>query len=212
MKFLIVGLIVLLLLGGGALWLFHEKGEAAAPTALAWKPQGKVAVIYCSQSKVGNTRTIAEWITSLVGGDLIEVSPVEAYPEPYGETLRKAQADMEHGVTPEITPIAHDLTEYTTVFVGSPVWYGTYAPVMKRFLSENSLAGKIVIPFATHGGGGASKMFADLKEQCRDATVLQGFSARGSNQVERRLGVGVKRTTNKDDVIQWLNQLATQTP
>ena len=39
------------------------------------------------------------------------------------------------------------------------------------------------------------------------AVVLEGFTARGSNQIERRLKVGVTAHHTEDDVVRWLNGL-----
>lgn len=177
--------------------------------ALLWKPQGKVAVVFFSQSKVGNTRQIAEWISEATGGDLVEIERADPYPEPYGETLKAAQSEISSCVLPPIKPLGANLDAYDVVFVGSPVWYGTYAAPVGSFLKAVDLSGKTVVPFCTHGGGGEGRTFADVSKAVPSAVaVLPGFVARGSNQIERRLGVGVKRTTCKADVVNWLNGLA----
>lgn len=207
MKTAVVAIVVLAAtLATGCMLLFREKKDDA-PVALAWKPRGKVAVVFFSQSEVGNTRIVAEWIAEATGGELAEVAPLSPYPEPYGETLRVANAERADGTAPAIKPIAAAIDDCDTVFIGSPVWYGTFAAPVSTFLSDHSLAGKTVIPFCTHGGGGAGRTFEDIKAACPDSIVLPGFSARGSNQIERRIGVGVKRTTSKNDVVAWLNKL-----
>ena len=48
---------------------------------------------------------------------------------------------------------------------------------------------------------------AKLKAACPEAKVLSGFTARGSNQIERRLRVGVTAHHTEDDVVRWLNGL-----
>lgn len=37
------------------------------------------------------------------------------------------------------------------------------------------------------------------------ATVKEGLTIRGSNQIERRLGTGVTVHHTEDDVVNWLN-------
>ena len=78
---------------------------------------------------------------------------------------------------------------------------------MATFLDAEKLAGKTVIPFCTHGGGGEGHYFVDLKKACPEAKFQQGLVIRGSNQVERRLGIGVSSHHTENDVITWLNSL-----
>ena len=180
--------------------------KSADPIPVTAKPKGKIAIVYYSQSKVRNTALVAKWIQQNVGGDLLELEMVEPYPEPYGETLKAASKDVSADRHPPLKGIP-DLSGYDIVFLGSPIWYGTYAPPVATFLDAAKLAGKTVIPFCTHGGGGEGRYFIDLKKACPEAKFQPGLVIRGSNQVERRLGVGVPSHHTENDVITWLNGL-----
>ena len=175
-----------------------------ATVALTAKLPGKIAVVYYSQSKVGNTATVAKWIAKHTGGELVPIETVEAYPDAYGETLKAAKKDMENGGTRAIKAVP-PLDGYDVVFIGSPIWYGTYAPPVAEFFKTHSFTGKTVVSFCTHGGGGAGRYFVDVRKACPAATVKEGLSIRGSNQVERRLGTGVTVHHTEDDVVNWLN-------
>ncbi len=175
-----------------------------ATVALTAKVLGKIAVVYYSQSKVGNTATVAKWIAKHTGGELVPLETVEAYPDAYGETLKAAKKDMENGGTRAIKAVP-PLDGYDVVFIGTPIWYGTYAPPVAEFFKTHSFAGKTVVPFCTHGGGGAGRYFVDVRKACPAATVKEGLTIRGSNQVERRLGTGVTVHHTEDDVVNWLN-------
>ena len=175
-----------------------------ATVGLTAKLPGKIAVVYYSQSKVGNTATVAKWIAKHTGGELVPIEAVEAYPDAYGETLKAAKKDMENGGTRAIKSVP-PLDGYDVVFIGSPIWYGTYAPPVAEFFKTHSFAGKTVVPFCTHGGGGAGRYFVDVRKACPAATVKEGLTIRGSNQVERRLGTGVTVHHTEDDVVNWLN-------
>ena len=182
----------------------NRSTEATVP--LTAKPQGKIAIVYYSQSQVQNTALVAKWIQKQVGGDLFPLEMVEPYPEPYGETLKLAGKHHKEGTRPPLKSIP-DLTGYDIVFFGSPIWYSTYAPPVATFLDANKLVGKTLAPFCTHGGGGAGKFFADVAKACPSAKVLDGLTIRGSNQVERRLGTGVTTHHTEDDVVAWLNRI-----
>ena len=177
-----------------------------ATVGLTAKLPGKIAVVYYSQSKVGNTAIVAKWIAKHTGGELVPIETAEAYPDAYGETLKAAKKDMENGGTRAIKAVP-PLDGYDVVFIGTPIWYGTYAPPVAEFFKTHSFAGKTVVPFCTHGGGGAGRYFVDVRKACPAATVKEGLAIRGSNQVERRLGTGVTVHHTEDDVINWLNAL-----
>ena len=187
--------------------LARQSTEATIP--LTAKISGKVAVVYYSQSKVCNTATVAQWIAKHTGGTLIELEMAEPYPEPYSETLKAVGKDVDTGTFPALKSMPN-LDGYDVVFLGSPIWYGTYALPVGTFLKSNPLSGKVVAPFCTHGGGGAGRFAADIRQVCPGAKVLNGLVIRGSNQIERRIGLGVCVRHTEDDVVAWLNRIFNQ--
>lgn len=183
-----------------------SKRETAATIPLTAKPQGKIAIVYYSQSKAQNTAIVATWIQKHTGGDLLPLEMAEPYPESYGAIIEAVRKDIEAGTHPALKAIP-DLAAYDIVFVGAPIWYGTYALPMATFLDTEKLAGKTVVPFCAHGGGGAGRAFDDIRKACPEAKVLEGLAFRGSNQIERRLGTGVTSHHTEDDVVEWLNRI-----
>ena len=73
-----------------------------------------------------------------------------------------------------------DIADYDIIFLGSPIWSGTIAPPVKAFLSGHDLSGKQVVPFVTHGGGGAGSSFTDMKKLAPRAGFSKGLSLYGS--------------------------------
>lgn len=134
----------------------------------------KVLVAYYSHS--GNTRTIAEKIKEITGGDLFEIKTSHEYPKNFTDIVNQAKKEKETGFMPELTENI-DISPYDTIFIGSPVWWYTFATPVRTFLSENDFSGKIIKPFCTHGGGGASMTFSDITKLCPDADVKEGFSS-----------------------------------
>ena len=207
-KMVAAGIVVIMAVAVAAAVLMRVKAARDTSPTVAYNGRlpGKVAIVYYSQSKVQNTALIARWIQKHVGGDLIPIETVEPYPEPYFRTLAAAEIERHSGKMRPIKPIP-PLATYDVVFLGSPIWYGTCSFPVRQFLAADNLAGKTVVPFSTHGGGGAPRYESDIKTACPAAKVLSGFTARGSNQIERRLRVGVTAHHTEDDVIRWLNRL-----
>lgn len=205
MKIALVLLAVAAVCAAGGYRLLSNR-PSQATVALTAQLQDKVAIVYYSQSQVQNTATLARWIQKYTSGKLIPLEMVQPYPEPYSATLKAAEQDFKSGGTPKLKSIPA-LESYDVVFLGTPIWYGTYAPPVGTFLKANELSGKTIVPFSTHGGGGAGRFVADLRRACPRALILEDLSLRGSNQIERRLKRGISLRHTEDDVINWLNRI-----
>jgi len=172
------------------------------------KPEGKILVVYFSESPNQNTHTVAMWIHEAVGGDIQRIEMVEPYVGSYGEILKKSREEFKNNVRPAIKPFKKDITDYDIIFIGSPIWFSTYAPPFTTFLFGNDFKGKTIVPFCTHGGHGAGNFYDDIKKNTQGASrVLPGFTGVGSNQVERRIGRGTRHIMSKNDVVDWLNEV-----
>lgn len=143
----------------------------------------KILVAYYSHS--GNTKKVAELIHAQLDGDVFEIVPTKAYPNDYNSLVQVGKQEKEQNIYPEINENA-DLTAYDTIFVGTPVWWYTMAGPLKTFLKENDFAGKTIVPFCTHGGGGASNTYSDIKKLAPAADVLEGYTSYedSANEVE----------------------------
>ncbi len=142
------------------------------------KEAPKVLVLYYSQTS--NTKAVAEEIATRLGADMEEIVPVMPYDGGFQATIERCMQDREQGVLPEIQPIAADLAQYDIVFVGYPVWFGTYAPPIASLLDQVDLSGKKVVPFCTFGSGGLESSAKDLAEKLPNAEVLPGYGVRAA--------------------------------
>ncbi|EKN3347076.1 flavodoxin [Yersinia ruckeri] len=116
--------------------------------------QGKSRVLVAYFSRSGNTRVIAGVIHRSLNTDLFEIEPAAAYPEDYFQTLEQAKNERERGINPGLKNIVSDISRYETVYLGFPIWGTSVPPVVQTFLSSHNFAGKLLIPFMTHGGYG----------------------------------------------------------
>lgn len=112
----------------------------------------RILVAYFSRS--GNTRVIAGVIHRALNTSLFEIEPATPYPEDYFQTVEQAKNERERGVRPALKNSVTDISRYETVYLGFPVWGTSVPPVVQTFLSSHNLAGKLLIPFITHGGYG----------------------------------------------------------
>jgi flavodoxin len=152
-----------------------------------------VLIAYYSWS--GNTRKIAELIERETSGTLFEIEPVQPYTTNYRAAVAQAKKEIEAGFRPELKAVP-EITSYTVVFIGTPIWWHTMAPPVARFIERFDLNGKTVVPFHTHGGGGGGSFEEDLAKMCPNSTVIKGFGAynRGGNETRAQIGSWLSST------------------
>ena len=138
----------------------------------------KVLVLYYSQG--GMTRTVAEELSARLGADMEEIVAVNPYDGDFMATIERSGREREEGILPEIQPLTRDIKAYDVVFLGFPVWYGTYALPVATFLNSTDLSGKKVVPFCTFGSGGLDSSAKALKEAQPAAEVLPGYGVRAA--------------------------------
>ena len=126
----------------------------------------------------GNTEYIAEFVQELTGADMFKVEPAVPYAADYNICIEEAKKRV--GNAP-IKKKLNDISAYDTIYIMSPIYWGTYAPEMETALSGLDFTGKTVRVVSTHEGSGLGSMPADIKKMCKGATVdKKGLAIRGS--------------------------------
>ncbi len=129
--------------------------------------------------EVGNTKIVADYISEITGADQYEIVTHKYDGMAYMPLIELAKKEAADGELPPYEGAAPDLSRYDTVFIGGPVWWGTYPQVMFTLFKDIDLAGKTVIPFTTHEGSGLANCVSDVKKAFPKATVTKGFSIFG---------------------------------
>ena len=129
--------------------------------------------------EVGNTKIVADYISEITGADQYEIVTHKYDGMAYMPLIELAKKEAADGELPTYEGAAPDLSRYDTVFIGGPVWWGTYPQVMFTLFKDINLDGKTVIPFTTHEGSGLANCVSDVKKAFPKATVTKGFSIYG---------------------------------
>ena len=146
------------------------------------KMDTKCMVAYFSWS--GNTRFAAETIARKAGAPTFEIKAETPYNSDFGKCCDEAKPECYGKKLRPIKAIdGLDLTKYETVFVGSPNWWGTLAPPVRTWLTQNAAAlkGKTVCLFQTHGGGGMQGLGRDFAALLPESKVLPPKAFAGSS-------------------------------
>ena len=128
--------------------------------------------------EVGNTKTVADYISEITNADQFEIVAEKNYDMPYMDLIKVAQDEAKAGELPAYKGDV-DVAPYDIIFIGGPIWWGTYPQVMFTFFKDHDLSGKTVIPFTTHEGSGLASTVQDVKKAWPKATVKDGFAIYG---------------------------------
>lgn len=148
----------------------------------------------------GNTHIIADMIAEEVGADSFEIVRGTPYPKEYDACTDEAKAEQNADARPELTAEVDNFSDYDTVFLGYPNWWGDMPMPVYTFLESYDFSGKTVIPFCTHAGSGLSGTVNTLKNKLNGATVLDGFAIAGTTAQN-------DQDNAKTAVLEWLGKL-----
>jgi flavodoxin len=160
-------------------------------------------IAYFSHS--GNTREMAKLIQKQVGGDLFEITTIEAYPTDYKECVALARKENKTDARPALASEIKNIEAYDTIFIGYPLWVGTMPMALFTFLEKYDMSGKTIIPFCTYDGGRWGRSLDDIKKLCPNATILEGLAVAGN--VARGVPSAQKIRRSKNDIRQWLQKI-----
>lgn len=125
----------------------------------------KTLVAYFSCTK--ETKKVAEKINEIVNGDLHEITPEIPYTAEdlnWEDKNSRSTVEMENPASrPSITNKLTNMEEYSTIYLGFPIWWYTAPTIINTFLESYDFSNKKIIVFCTSGGSSLDKTFSDLK-------------------------------------------------
>ena len=165
---------------------------------------GKALVVFFSHAgdnyavgniEVGNTKILADYIVEITGAEQFEIVTHKYDGIAFKPLCDLAEEEQKKGELPPFEGVVENIGQYDTIFIGGPVWCGTYPQVMFSFFSKYDLNGKTIIPFTTHEGSGLGNCVKDVKKAYPNATVTGEFSM-----------FGHEVRTEKAKVEKWLKE------
>ena len=146
----------------------------------------KVLVAYFSAS--GITKNVAEKLASATGADLFEIEPEQKYTDAdlnWQDKNSRSSVEMnDRNSRPAIRSKVEDMSQYTHVFVGFPVWWYREPSIIDTFVESYIFSGITIIPFCTSGGSGLGDTEKNIRELTNGAKVLSGKRFSGNVSVE----------------------------
>ena len=129
----------------------------------------KSLIIYYSLD--GNTHMIAEQIKNSVNGDILRLKPVHDNTKKGLFKILSGGKQVLRHEKPELETFDINPEEYDLIFIGTPVWAGTFTPALNTFLSETVIKDKNIVLFCCSKGG-KGKVFLKLRDILRGNNIL----------------------------------------
>lgn len=151
-------------------------------------------VVYFSNT--GNTRNIAEIIAEGLSADTYEIVAEEPYTEEdldWNDSNSRSTLEMnDSSARPAISGSVENMDQYTTVYIGYPIWWGEAPRILDTFVESYDFDGKTVIPFVTSSSSGIGSSAKNLEDLAGAGTWMDGERFSGGE--------------DKDTVMEWVNQ------
>ena len=167
----------------------EAKSDTPAENNIA---DSKTLVVYFSAT--GTTKGVAEQIAAVTGADIYEILAAQPYSEAdlnYNDSSSRTTIEQnDRTVRPEISSEPLDLSGYSTIYIGYPIWWGEEPRIMDTFVESYDFTGKTVIPFCTSGGSGIGNSGKNLEANAGSGRWLEG-----------------ERLSASSDIAGWINGL-----
>ena len=155
----------------------------------------KILVTYFSAS--GVTAKVAEKLAKAAKADLFEIKPEVPYSSADLDwTNKKSRSSMEMADKTSRVAMSgkvENMTQYDTVFVGFPIWWGVAPHIVNSFLEAYDFSGKTIHLFATSGGSGMGRSMEELKASAPGAVW----------GAEKKLSAGISQA----DADAWVKEI-----
>jgi len=144
-------------------------------------------VAYFSAS--GVTARVAKSLAEAADADLFEIKPEQPYTNAdldWNDKQSRSTLEMNDKQSrPAVASKVENMEQYSTIYVGFPIWWYTAPRIINTFLEQYDLTGKTIIPFATSGGSGLGKSGDELKAaSAPNANWLPGKLLNGNPSVD----------------------------
>ena len=142
-------------------------------------------IIYYSQK--GTTEIIAKTLAENLNGDSVRIHDLKNRDGMKNRIFSVVSAFREEKT--DIIPAKIDLTNYDTIYIGSPTWSGSPTPAIITIIDRCNFTKKDVVLFATMDANRGESNLKRLEEKVkmRGARVIESFTITTKNKSPEQL-------------------------
>lgn len=175
-----------------------SKNNSEGGKAVSNSDLGKTLVVYYSAQS--HTKAAAEKIAETLGADTFEVEPTEVYTEDdlnWNDDDSRVNKEHEDESLRDVEPKTTEVpnwSDYKTVLIGYPIWWGIEAWPIDGFVKAQDFDGKEVYPFCTSYSSSIGESDDNLKAEANGGNWHDGqcFTGNGGDE---------------DEIVDWANSL-----
>lgn len=139
----------------------------------------KTLIIYYSFE--GNCELVARGISKLTSADILQLKlKKEIKSKGFSKFIWGGKQVMMKD-KPDLEPYSINFDEYDMIYIGTPVWAGTYAPALNTFFSENKILNKKIGLFCCYTGS-AGKTFDKMKSMLVNNQIVGEIGFKDPNK------------------------------
>ena len=144
--------------------------------------EGDILILY--HSLTGNTKACSEALQKELQADIIEIKDLSDRSGKWG--FFKTAIGSLFGSHTKIEPENPDLSPYSCIILGSPIWTGKLSMATRTLIDKNSFEGKKVIIFTTTNAFEKEKYKEKSKDLVRKAggDVVEYFQVVAKEEVD----------------------------
>lgn len=124
---------------------------------------------------MGSDQLLADMVCDILDCEATAITVTgKKYPSSYNSTISVAGDELREKARPAILPI--DVTEYDSLILIYPLWWGSIPMPVATFLEQSDLQGKTIYLIATQGSYGYGSTVSEIRELSPGADVIEGTS------------------------------------
>ena len=126
-------------------------------------------------AEAGTTAKVAKDLAKKIGADLFEIKPEIPYSKAdlrYMNPLARCNREKFGNKDVSVAGRIENLSQYDTVYIGFPIWYGAAPNVVNTFCKGYDWKGITIHAFATSGGSGIGKTAEKLEPFVKGAVSV----------------------------------------
>lgn len=161
-----------------------EGGNGDNNCVITGDGDGDILVVYFSCTN--NTKNRAEALQAKLDADLYRIQPAVPYTTAdlnYNTDCRANREQNDSSSRPEISGGVEDMSKYSVVYIGYPIWWGQAPKIIYTFLESYDFTGKTLIPFCTSGSSPMGTSGTNLHSSAPNANWKEGLRVASNSDV-----------------------------
>lgn len=137
-------------------------------------------------AEAGTTAKVAKDLADRLGADIFEIIPEKPYTKAdlrYVNPLARCNREKLGKKDVPVAGRIDNLTDYDTVYIGFPIWYGAAPNVVNTFCKGYDWSGITIHAFATSGGSGIGRTAEKLTPYVKGAASVDAKLVHSANEL-----------------------------